>query len=286
MHTSPQKCVRGRSPPELRSTQQVVKNPRNHPQNCFGYGGGSRQPSAMMHYHPTKLQWGWECSCSQVNVTNPLQKCMHDPTNARTRCGWHTSHCWALQKCLWCPQNVQGLGRSSPAPLQKSIYHPQKCRGSAPAARSMQLFAKMHTSLAKMQGVGGRSRQPLAKLYHCPAKAAWRVRDASARINAMFGKDTFIPPKMVEGRILYPTPISTGCRQSPLRFKTASRESVHVHCSSSLVVSQKRQGKKCKNMIFWRRELAKTFSLSKTPQHPPPDIPEALSVSPLYGYRH
>ncbi|XP_032937659.1 coiled-coil domain-containing protein 15 isoform X2 [Catharus ustulatus] len=152
-------------------------------------------------------------------------------------------------------------------PLQKSICHPQKCRGSAPAARSMQLFAKMHTSLAKMQGVGGRSRQPLAKLCHCPAKAAWGVRDASARISAVFGKDTSIPPKMVGGRILYPIPISTGCRQSPLRCKTASRESVHVHCSSSLVVSQKRQGKKCKNMIFWRRELVKTFSLSKTPQN-------------------
>lgn len=128
-------------------------------------------------------------------------------------------------------------------PLQKFIHHPQKCRGSAPAAGLTQPFAKMHISLPKMRGVGGRSRQPLAKLYHCPAKAAWGVRDTSAWVSAMLCKNTLIPQKKVWGKdfVSHPYPHwMLLSRQSPLRRKNASRESVHVHCSSSLVLSQKK----------------------------------------------
>lgn len=114
----------------------------------------------------------------------------------------------------------------------------------------------------------GGGRQPLAKLCHCPAKAAWGVRDASARISAMLCKDLNSPQNGRGGKDFVSHPHLHWMllsRQSPLRCKIASRESVHVHYSSSLVLSQKRQGKNVKPMIFWGRGLPKTFSFPKTP---------------------
>lgn len=174
------------------------------------------QRAVKIKVSPLKLLWAWE-----VGQCNPLQRCIitpqscigggsapaarsMQPTLCKNACitpkmqGGGVDGRPAAAGLMQCSAKMHvvpskmrrawagallHLGQCNS--LQKFIHHPQKCRGSAPAARLTQSFAKMHISLPKMRGVGGKSRQPLAKLYHCPAKAAWGVRDTNARVSAV-----------------------------------------------------------------------------------------------------
>lgn len=150
----------------------------------------------------------------------------------------------------------------------------------------MQSFAEINLSPPKMQGecscsqvdatlcknahitcknAGSGRQNPLAKLYHCPAKAAWGMRDASARISAMLFKDTLIPQKMVGGKDFVSHPHLHWMQTKPPQMQNC----ITRVCARALLLiagfKPKKAGKKYKNMIFWRRGLLKTFSLPKIP---------------------
>lgn len=219
------------------------------------------QPSAKMHYHPPKLHWGWECSCSQVNATNPLQKCMHHPKNGRRRCGWQTCCCWVnamlCKNACGTLQNVQGLGRSSPAPgsmqLVAEIHpSPPKMQGECSCSQVDSILRKNAHITPKNAGGGRQVETTLGKVVSLPCKSCLgsERHQHSDQCNAL--QKYLNSPKNGVGFCIPPSsPLDAPVQTKPPQTQECI---TGVGARALLLIAgfkpKKKAGKQCKNMIF------------------------------------